>query len=546
MKRFILPVLLILELFSSCQSYHPLNRHNYFSGRKLYNKPLNLTFPYFGDIKFKRLRSLDKNELKKVIKGYEEIDTKDLLAYGLTDLGPHYEIMLFVQDHKKFSNDSRGLQLVLEDTVNKEILFKKVGEEKVAYLLIAAVAGNKSMKSIRKDGQSLMRHLSFDTESVEDLTYSKVFEVNKDNPNYLATRKKLKEAPIPKTDDQEWMKFQFLVTINSFMGNNTEYDHLVKGFEMSRKQHLAPILDTLLLNPKIKKNSHVLEELSSLAAGTRVFMLNENHWYPKHRLFGEMLLKPLKENGYTHLALEALFKKQDLVINTRGFPSTSSGYYTREPYFGHFIRRAKEMGFEIVDYESDEKDANRELGQAQNLADLLNSNSDIKVFVYAGLDHIIEEPTKRGKTMAVNLKELTNIDPLTVNQTDVVSETKDDLIMIPFDQIQDVVKLQRRPVDFFIINNLEPSLQYILPSLDFKKVEVKNEVLEKYFDEDLLVTIYKLKEYKSLRSKAVPISSLIKRISKDQKIILTLPSGDFFIKISSSEDERVLTKEIHV
>lgn len=536
--------ILLLVLVTSCQTYHPLSEHNYFVGSILYNDPLNIRFKYFGDIEFEELEKIDKKNIQNTIRDLKEVNPNDLLAYGSTNLNPDYEVMLFIQDVRKAPFRAESIELVLEDTINNRVLYKKVAGNKIAYLLLNAVADNKSTLPITKDGASLMRDLIFDADFEEELSYSKVFESNRENPNYLKTRHKLKEAPIPSTDQNEWMQFQFLATVNSFMDNNPEYDKLIREFEINRKEYLEHALDTLLKRPEIKKNAAVLKNLSVLSEDTRVLMLNENHWYPKHRLLGYKLLEPLKAKGYTHLALEALFKNQDSIINNRGFPTFTSGYYTREAYFGHFIRKAKELGFEIMEYESYNKNVNRELGQAQNLADLLNTYSEAKVFVYAGLDHIIEESTDRGKSMAVNLKELTNINPLTVNQVDVVSETGDELVMIPFDYVRNIKKLESRPVDFFIINNLEPALENIFSTATLKKIKVQDEILEGYVGKNLLVNIYRLNEYNSFKSKTVPISSSLEKISREKMIELTLSPGEYFLKIISLEDDTVLAKEL--
>lgn len=529
---------------ASCQTYHPLNKHNYFNGSILYNDPLNIRFKYFGDINFETLSKIDKTKIKNTVKDVEGITTRDLLAYGVTNLNPEYQIMLFVKNVKKEQQPTQKIELVLNDTTQNRVLYKKIAGDKIAYLLLDALDTNKSIKSITNDGLSLMKSLSVDNVVEEELNYSDVFDSNRDDYNYLETRDKLKKAPVTESNKNEWMQFQFLATVNSFMANNSEYERLIQEFETKRKDYLKPFLDTLLSGKGIRKNVAVIKEISVLARDTRIVMLNENHWYPKHRFLGYKLLKPLKEKGYTHLALEALFQNQDSILNHRGFPTFSSGYYTRETFFGHFIRKAKELGFEIMEYESYNKNVNRELGQAQNLADLLKKNPDSKVFVYAGLDHILEEPTDRGKSMAVYLKELTHINPLTINQVDVVSETTDELVLIPFTSVENIDKLHKRNVDFFIINNLEPVLSDIFSTTALKKIVIQEEVLEKYIGEDLLVNVYQLNEYNSFKSRAVPILSKIERVSDEKTIEMTLPPGEYFLKLISVEDDNVLMQEV--
>ena len=54
----------------------------------------------------------------------------------------------------------------------------------------------------------------------------------------------------------------------------------------------------------------------------------------------------------------------------------------------------------MAGYENRNPDINRELGQAQNLAQLLENDPDARIFVYAGLDHIVEEEHDGRKRMA--------------------------------------------------------------------------------------------------------------------------------------------------
>ena len=79
-------------------------------------------------------------------------------------------------------------------------------------------------------------------------------------------------------------------------------------------------------------------------------------------------------------------------------------------------------GFKLIHYEyfGEGTDvATRELGQAKNLVErFFSKTSDQeKLFVYVGYDHVREKQNAaRNIYMAQRLKELTGIDPLTINQ----------------------------------------------------------------------------------------------------------------------------------
>ncbi|MEI2421091.1 hypothetical protein V6O07_12530, partial [Arthrospira platensis SPKY2] len=123
----------------------------------------------------------------------------------------------------------------------------------------------------------------------------------------------------------------------------------------------------MILNNSVQ-NSYVLDTIIEKAKNHRIIMINENHYYPNHRLLVTELLPKLKEIGYTHLALEALGKSQDSILNLpNSYPTLNSGFYTSEQNFANLIRKAKELNFKFVAYENHYENKNREFTQAENL-----------------------------------------------------------------------------------------------------------------------------------------------------------------------------------
>ncbi|GGW86071.1 hypothetical protein GCM10008086_12970 [Salegentibacter mishustinae] len=493
---------------------------------------------YFGDIQLKSLSDLPSREIKRKIKDVEDVKAKDLLAYGTTNVNPEYEVFLFIKENIRKVNAGKGT-LISKDTISRSVLFKKENPDQTAYLYIKAKNNNNSLNSLVNDGESIINSHSTGKEGKEKLTYNKVFNAVKNSPNYLKVRKELNTAPVEESDANEWMQFQYLATINSLFSNNDTYKGQIENFEKNRREQLKPILDTLLQNSEIIINKEVTDEISELAKTKRVVMLNENHWYPKHRLFAILLLKKLKKSGYTHLALEALFPNQDQKINERGYPTFSSGYYIREPNFGKLIRKAKELGFVIIGYENENQEINRELGQAQNLQKILEEHPNYKIFVYAGLDHILEEETKSGKRMAVYFKELTGIDPLTINQADMVGNTQNELNLIPQNLVNSFEKLDKA-VDFFVINNLKFSSQdSIVGENNTQKLTIKSHRFEELNAEEVLIKIYKESEYDIYKSGSIPVRATLKKPS-DKSISFKLPPGNYTIHFSSLENDNII------
>lgn len=156
------------------------------------------------------------------------------------------------------------------------------------------------------------------------------------------------------------------------------------------------------------------EEVLRQAATTPFVLFNESHVHPKGRYWLRSLLPALYQRGFRYLALEAL--GDDTGLQRRGYPTLNSGFYLREPQLANLVRDALALGFTVIPY--DAMSADREHDQAQNLLRRSRGQDpQAKVVVLAGFGHI-DERVGTYKSMAIWLKELSGIDPLTVNQTD--------------------------------------------------------------------------------------------------------------------------------
>lgn len=154
-----------------------------------------------------------------------------------------------------------------------------------------------------------------------------------------------------------------------------------------------------------------------------IIMFNEAHDRVQTRAFVLSMLSQLKKAGAKFLAMETLNEKGNL-LNL----DASTGYYTAEPVSGQIFREALRLGYRIVAYEdtsltphtSNERDSI----QAQNLYKRIKKNGGIeKTIVLAGYGHIDEVTLDSTyKTMAIYFKELSNIDPITVNQCNCIEE----------------------------------------------------------------------------------------------------------------------------
>lgn len=148
----------------------------------------------------------------------------------------------------------------------------------------------------------------------------------------------------------------------------------------------------------------------------QMIIINEAHHNSSHRNFAKSLLKGLYKNGYRYLGVETL--ENDDSLNIRKFANQESGFYSKEPQFGLFLKEALSIGFKVFPYESNGNGKEREIGQAKNISDFMTKNNQGKMLIYCGYEHAYEGKHQTWeKTMAERVKDLTGINPFTIDQT---------------------------------------------------------------------------------------------------------------------------------
>ncbi|MES2453894.1 MAG: hypothetical protein V4594_00055 [Bacteroidota bacterium] len=234
-----------------------------------------------------------------------------------------------------------------------------------------------------------------------------VFDVLDDSNNFFDEHGYLAPFNLAESRNNYTQKFdqnlldQLLATYYSFCGD----------VELVSKSAAASMF--------FKKEDLDAKDLSPAAAAIlkqtkaqQVVMFNTSHHLPQHAYFVGGMLDSLYKQGFTHLALEAVGDPANIMKT--GFVNLDDGFYTKDPVMSNLIAKAKAIGFTIVNYESEADD--REQGQAQNLADqIYKKNKDCRLVVLAGYGHI--EETASPKKMAGHFKDLTGIDPFTIDQT---------------------------------------------------------------------------------------------------------------------------------
>jgi hypothetical protein len=113
----------------------------------------------------------------------------------------------------------------------------------------------------------------------------------------------------------------------------------------------------------------------------------------------------------------------------------ATGTYLRDPVFAAIVREALRLGYTLVPYESMRGEEagddtmstqqRRDFTQAKNLAEAtVLQDREAKVLVHAGYSHVLERASARFTPMALYFRQITGIDPVTVDQTRLSERSK--------------------------------------------------------------------------------------------------------------------------
>ncbi|WP_108867746.1 hypothetical protein [Aquimarina aquimarini] len=533
---FFFSSIVLFSISSGCSSSKMYRKHNYHNGVVYYNNFLKISGRFFGDINFYTIG--EKEIHTKFLKKNHSIK-KNIILYGRAK-DPKYEVIITYRENKKIKKSTDTL--LLNDFKNQKVIYKKSTKGKEIKLYISAIGSHKSNLTMLRDGDKIIKSFKFNSNIEDQVQLIDIFNTYRYENNFLYLLNKLDQAPINTKQRNQWLNFQLYTTILSNDTSNKRYQELIKKYDSKRTQNLKKITEDVLATISNHPNKKgVLPQIKNVSKHKKVVMLNENHWSPNHRIFAHSLLPILKENGFNYLAIEAVNKDQDSILNERGIPAKSTGYYTREPYFGIFIRKALALGYHIVGYDDDVSN-NREKAQAENLIKIIDKDPDAKIFVYAGIDHILEyNPVK--KMMAGYFKELSGINPLTIDQVEIIANTNADTILLEskyFNQSE----LINSGVDYFLINTIKPNLKKVYKENTVFLFSSEEKTLKTYKNEDVLVSVFLEKEYLKLKNNSIPIKNKILSV-KDNTIELELPEGNYRLKIMDGNNKVILSKEIN-
>lgn len=522
-----------LTLFGCKTVNQDIIKHNYMAGEGnygdlFYNDLIDVSIDILGNVTYNDLSKVKNIKLKKEIRTIKNVSIKNLILSCKVD--QNFEIFYFFENIKNPIDTIVHEKLVKNDSINRIVVFEKQKGTKKIICITRILAD--SVNNLKRVSENIKR-VCLDSTNLNKLSYMKMFNYYTVEPhnNFLQGREKIKTAPI-KDPKKLMMKEPLYFTLNSFMAGNKEYDLLIKNYE-NKKDHFDITVENSLSKNEVKKNGDVYTAIAKIAKENQIIILNEDHFYPRHRLFAMQLLDVLKQNGFTNISLETFVPNE--VGDTTIIPNSNNGFYIKDPYFGHFIRKANAMGFNLLGHENYDRSIDREVGQAKNIMKILEKDPKAKIFIYVGHGHLEKEGKRRA--MASYLKEYSNIDPITINQEKVMTKTKEELVLLPRSVFAKDT-LMKSSADYFLINNLEANLKSVYPNEVFKKGFLKNENFKFFKNQELLVDVFQLEEYNKIKNAdlLVPIESIL-TVPKGDKIEINLPIGNYYILVKSSNGQ---------
>lgn len=412
------------------------------------------------------------------------------------------------------------LDTIYHNLDKKMILYSKRGDKGtfiLAFNLDKQYKNNKLFNLLQRESSNIISTLQLGDSYKKSYPENPFNEVTLgDSANYLSAIKKIEllEANY-KTNMEKNIWLQVALTYNSFIQNNPYTTQYLSDFYQPKDKVInSSIFDDEAFRFLLKK----IEDQN-------LIIMNEQHWMPKHRYLGSLLLNKLYDEGFRYLAVEALSKEDETLINERKYPVQTSGFYSREPQFGTFLRTALSLGFKIISY--DENPLNREYSQANIIYEkTFKKDPKAKVFVWCGIGHVLEND-KEMPSMAFYLKQISGIDPLTIEETQ--GDVKSKFLGKHYLAINsDTTK--RHLADIFIYNNLKENDFKITPDKEQKELTIalSESVKDKIKQHGkILLMVYIKDEFKAHRFNAVPVLNYL--VEDNTPPIITLPQGEYIL-----------------
>ena len=260
-KLFIISLIIFIQISCSKKIHENYSSNRYTSkfNTHIFNDSLELYFKSPADIEY----TTNKKKLKKILKKNKSL--KSVLIYGITD---EYEFFII---------HSSDLDIIFPEY---EIQFDTIIEDKKISFLGHTIIDN-TENILKADLSDMFKSLVIGENYINHKL--SIFDiVNKYNKSNVFFKAVKEITNFPSYDESsKWNKLQMELTFSSYLGSNEYYENAIKMYE-----------EGILIKPEILQTienksitSNIISEIINDAKDKKLLMINENHFYPNHRLF---------------------------------------------------------------------------------------------------------------------------------------------------------------------------------------------------------------------------------------------------------------------
>jgi len=216
---------------------------------------------------------------------------------------------------------------------------------------------------------------------------------------------------------------QYLSWFQTFIG---DYDGAATSFSIAQPPQEDDGPSPLVGNYGMRRAEDVILDM---ARSRKAVFFNEAHSAPITRTLTIQLLAKLREEGFNYFAAETLYET-DHDLQKRGYPTAKSGFYVDEPLYGEMVRTALKLGYKVVAYDVENAgvgDARERAGAERLYAQVFKKDPTARLVLNAGFAHV--QKTGKylgGSSMAEFFRKISDIDPLTIEQTMLIQHARPD------------------------------------------------------------------------------------------------------------------------
>ena len=321
-----LGILITIVLFYGCtpkiSNYFEHNKYIRNYNIHIVNDSLKLYFKTPGDITY----TTDKIELKKIIRKGKLKPKDSVLIYGKSN-EPPYEYYITVSENHRQNNTKN---LVIFDTIINKKTIQFIGNPLT----------KNSTSTLKIDLENIFKSLEVGKNYRKEIsTVMDIVKKHQNSNKYFSILNEIIDFPTY-DKQEEWTKLQMELTFASFLGNNDFYDKYLNQLESRFKPN-----DTIykIIKENSSTDQKVIETIINEAKKYKIVMINENHFYPNHRLLVSDLLVNLKEaHEPLHEGLEVI--KDELLKSINHIRSMNQVFQSAKTKFELLITTLKEKG----------------------------------------------------------------------------------------------------------------------------------------------------------------------------------------------------------